>query len=53
MKLEALKRQGKCTSRQLVGKYESADKISDTKAVDRFSDGATAVSGHVEWHCCI
>lgn len=29
MKLEALKHQGKATFRQLVGKYESADKISE------------------------
>ncbi|MDO4289390.1 MAG: ParB/RepB/Spo0J family partition protein [Eubacterium sp.] len=32
MKLEALKHQGKRTSRQLVGKYESADEISDTES---------------------
>lgn len=32
MKLEAMKHQGKRTSRQLVGKRESADKISDTES---------------------
>ena len=32
MKLEALKHQGKATSRQLVGKYESADKISESES---------------------
>ena len=32
MKLEALKHQGKATSRQLVGKLESADKISDDES---------------------
>ena len=32
MKLEAMKHQGKRTSRQLVGKYESADSISDTES---------------------
>lgn len=32
MKLEALKHQGKVTSRQLVGKYESADKISESES---------------------
>lgn len=32
MKLEALKHQVKATSRQLVGKYESADKISESES---------------------
>lgn len=32
MKLEALKHQGKTTSRQLVGKLESADKISESES---------------------
>ncbi len=32
MKLEALKHQGKATSRQLVGKLESADKISESES---------------------
>ena len=32
MKLEAMKHQGKTTSRQLVGKYESADKISESES---------------------
>lgn len=32
MKLEALKHQGKTTSRQVVGKFESADLISDTES---------------------
>lgn len=32
MKLEAMKHQGKVTSRQLVGKYESADKISKSES---------------------
>lgn len=32
MKLEALKHQGKATSRQVVGKCESADLISDTES---------------------
>ena len=32
MKLEALKHQGKATSRQVVGKFESADLISDTES---------------------
>ena len=32
MKLEAMKHQGKVTSRQLVGKYESADKISESES---------------------
>ena len=32
MKLEALKHQGKATSRQVVGKYESADKISESES---------------------
>ena len=32
MKLEALKHQGKSTSRQVVGKSESADEISDTES---------------------
>ncbi len=32
MKLEAIKHQGKSTSRQVVGKSESADKISDTES---------------------
>ncbi len=32
MKLEALKHQGKATSRQFVGKYESADKISESES---------------------
>ena len=32
MKLEALKHQGKATSRQLVGKCESADKISESES---------------------
>ena len=32
MKLEAIKHQGKTTSRQVVGKSESADKISDTES---------------------
>ena len=32
MKLEAMKHQGKATSRQLVGKLESADKISESES---------------------
>ena len=32
MKLEAIKHQGKSTSRQVVGKSESADEISDTES---------------------
>ncbi len=32
MKLEAMKHQGKAISRQLVGKYESADKISESES---------------------
>ncbi len=32
MKLDAIKHQGKATSRQIVGKKESADKISDNKS---------------------
>ena len=32
MKLEAMKHQGKTTSRQVVGKYESADLISDNES---------------------
>ena len=32
MKLEALKHQGRATSRQLVGKFESADSISETES---------------------
>lgn len=32
MKLDAMKHQGKTTSRQVVGKSESADKISDTES---------------------
>ena len=32
MKLEAMKHQGKVTSRQLVGKLESADKISESES---------------------
>ena len=32
MKLEAMKHQGKVTSRQLVGKYESTDKISKSES---------------------
>lgn len=32
MKLEAMKHQGKATSRQFVGKYESADKISESES---------------------
>ena len=32
MKLEALKHQGKATSRQVVGKLESADKISESES---------------------
>ncbi len=32
MKLEAIKHQGKLTSRQVVGKSESADEISDTES---------------------
>ena len=32
MKLEAIKHQGKSTSRQIVGKSESADEISDTES---------------------
>lgn len=39
MKLEALKHQGKTTSRQVVGKSESADMVSDTESgrqVQRF-----------------
>lgn len=32
MKLDALKHQGKATSRQLVGKFESADSISETES---------------------
>lgn len=32
MKLEAIKHQGKATSRQLVGKFESADEIADEES---------------------
>lgn len=32
MKLEAIKHQGKATSRQVVGKYESANEISETES---------------------
>ncbi len=32
MKLEAMKHQGKATSRQVVGKLESADEVSDTES---------------------
>lgn len=32
MKLEAIKHQGKATSRQVVGKFESADLLSDTES---------------------